>query len=258
MTIVVEDLCAGYGDRRVLEGIGAAARHGTITAIIGPNASGKSTLLRCILGSLRPRSGRVLINGEVAHRMPARTLATRVAWVSQRPQVSAAFSVREVVSLGRFALSPAPGRVEQAIEQLDLGEIADRPWQELSVGQQQRVALARARAQLSPQGCLLLDEPTAAMDLGHARDALTLLRSVASDGASVIFATHDLEIAAGVADRVWVLDAGLLTGNGPVDEAMSPDRLAPVFGVPFEWIEDRNGHRHLVSAVALPDRAGSI
>jgi iron complex transport system ATP-binding protein len=252
MTVVIQNLRAGYRDRTVLRDIDTSARPGRITVIIGPNAAGKSTLLRCILGSLRPRQGHVLIDSEPSHRLPARHLASRIAWVSQRPQVSAPFTVREIVTLGRYALSPAPGRVEEAIEQLSLRGICDRAWQELSVGQQQRVALARALAQISPDGHLLLDEPTSAMDLGHVRQALSLLRHIADAGASVIVATHDLPIAAGFADAVWVLDDGRLVDNGPVDKAMSPDRLESVFGVPFAWINGPDEQRHLISLVVDP------
>lgn len=255
MSISIRNLHAGYHHKAVLGGIDTVADGGGVTAIIGPNASGKTTLLRSILGSLRPLRGGVLIDGEPSHRMPARRLATRIAWVAQRPAVSAPFSVREVIELGRYALPRDPARIERVLERLDLRGIAGRPWGELSAGQQQRVAFARALAQLAPDGHLLLDEPTTAMDLGHVRQLLVELRGLAASGVTVILSTHDLPLAAAIADRIWMIDHGRLIHQGVVSDSMDPARLESVFGVPFAWIDAPDGRRHLVSGVA--DRVSS-
>ena len=131
----------------------------------------------------------------------------------QRSTVSAAFTVREVVELGRFALPPSRRRVDQALADLDLQEGADRPYPALSVGQQQRVTLARAVAQLASDGHLVLDEPTSAMDLRHVRDTMKLLRRLADGGATVLVALHDR-----------------------ARDVLGLERLHEVFGVGFEWI----------------------
>ncbi len=241
MSLVVEALTFRYGSVQALDGVSAQARPGSVTAVIGPNAAGKSTLLRCIIGRRRPASGRVLIDGEPAHRLRTARLAQRVAYVPQRPEVSAAFTVREVVELGRYALPRDAARVDDALGRLDLVSIAGRPFPELSVGQQQRAALARAVAQLSPDGHLILDEPTAAMDLRHVRDSTTLLREVADGGATVVLALHDLALAAAMADEVWLIDGGQLVGSGRSREVMQLDRLRAVFGVDFAWIERPGG-----------------
>ena len=246
MSLTVDHLEFAYGHLTVLEDIHAQAAPGRMTALIGPNAAGKSTLLRCMVGSLRPRSGSVLLDGEPAHRMAPRRLATRVAYVPQRSIVSAAFTVRQVVELGRYALAPNRTRVEEALGRMDLLEVAERPFPELSVGQQQRVTLARALAQVAPEGHLLLDEPTSAMDLRHVRESLRLLRELADGGATVLMAVHDLAVAATVADEAWLLSQGRLVATGDVESVMELERLGEVFGVSFGWVGRRRGRPTLV------------
>jgi iron complex transport system ATP-binding protein len=236
VTLAVEQISYAYRRLQALTEISAQAAAGRITAVIGPNAAGKSTLLRCIIGGLRPTQGCVLIDGEPAHRLKTTQLARRVAYVPQRSVVSASFTVREVVELGRYALPPSRRRVDEALEQLDLVQIADRPYPALSVGQQQRTALARAVAQLAGDGHLILDEPTSAMDLRHVREAILVLRRLADDGATVLVAMHDLMLAASAADECWLLDRGRLAASGPVRDVMNLERLHEVFGIGFEWV----------------------
>jgi iron complex transport system ATP-binding protein len=229
----IEGLHFDYGGPAVLQDVSVVARAGCITAVLGPNAAGKSTLLRCTIGVLRPGRGRVEIAGRPAHRLSARELARRVAYVPQRSTVSASFSVREVVTLGRYALPADSSRVEQALAALDLLDLADRPYPALSTGQQQRVTLARAVAQLEPAGLLVLDEPMSAMDLTHVRLCSSLLRELADTGVTILLALHDLPLAADLADEAWLLASGRIAAAGPVDEVMTPRRLESVFGVPF-------------------------
>jgi iron complex transport system ATP-binding protein len=253
MSIVIDQLDFAYGRRPVLGGVSGAATPGRITALIGPNAAGKSTLLRCAIGALRPDAGSARVDGQRASDLRGRELARRLAYVPQRTDLAAAFRVREVVELGRYALDPAPERVESALAALDLVDVRERPMPALSVGQQQRVALARAVAQLEPGGCLVLDEPTAAMDLRHARRCFSLLRELAAEGATVLVALHDLSMAAALADDIWLLAPGAgadgassLVG-GAAAEVMELGRLREVFGVGFEWIERPDGRRVLLA-----------
>ena len=248
MTISLEDLHFAFGRRMVLSGLSAEARGGRITALLGPNAAGKSTLLRCVTGALKLGGGLVRVDGDPVHRMRARQLATRVAYVAQRPVVSAAFTVREVVELGRYALPRDTSRVEQAMEQLALIHLAERPFPELSVGQQQRVMLARALAQLAAAGNLILDEPLSAMDLRHVRLAISVLQRLAGAGATVVVVLHDLGLAAAVADDVWLLREGALVAAGTVEEVLTLPRLEETFGVPFQWLTDAGGRRYLLAA----------
>jgi iron complex transport system ATP-binding protein len=247
MILSLNNLSFAYGRTPALSNITVRAEPGRIVAVVGPNAAGKSTLLRCILGVLRPARGEATLDGAAVHRLPARSLAQRIAYVSQRATVSAAFTVKQVVELGRYALPADTQRVREAIERLDLRDIQQRPYRALSVGQQQRVTMARALAQLAPGGALFLDEPTSAMDLLHVNACHRLLRDAARAGAIVILATHDLTVAAATADDVWLLDRGRLMAAGPAREVLEVQRLREVFGVNFAWVDDHAGRPRLLA-----------
>ena len=233
MTLVARGLHHRFAGVTALAGVSVEAQSGRTTVVIGPNAAGKSTLLRCLAGVLSPTQGDVVLNGVALRSLSPAARAAQVAFVPQRPRVAASFSVAEVVALGRFALPPRPDRVQQAIERWDLGGVADRPFPELSAGQQHRVALARATAQAEPGGCLILDEPTASMDLAHVRSTIDHLRRAVAAFSTIVVSLHDLAVAAVLADDVWVLDRGRLVGAGPVSEMLRPEILQPVFGVAF-------------------------
>ncbi|MFM9957068.1 MAG: ABC transporter ATP-binding protein [Phycisphaerales bacterium] len=250
--------------RRVLEGVSLEVSSG-VTAVIGPNGSGKSTLLRLMLGVLRPSFGEVLWGdsptsrgagagaGVAAHRLGAAGLARRCAYIPQRGDVSAAFTVREVVGLGRFALTPSDEAVFRALDRMDVLDRRDEPFAHLSAGQQQRVVAARALAQLDPgKGkpgpgslggkVLLADEPFSALDPAHVEVMVSALRESASLGAGVVVVLHDLTTAARMADRVLVLDSsGKVAALGTPDEAMSSETLKRVFGVGFERLQGSGG-----------------
>lgn len=236
--IRLEGLCFSYGDAVALSDVSGDAPAGALTVLVGPNAAGKSTLLGCVVGVLSPSRGRVLVGGERPDRLPPRLLAQRLAYVSQRPSMAAAFTVRDVVRLGRYALAPEEERVDSALTDLELGSLAHRLFSSLSVGQQQRVMLARALAQLGPAGHLVLDEPLSAMDLRHVRHSLLLLRELSRAGQTVLVALHDIELASRVADQVWILDRGRLVAEGPAEEVMTQARLEEVFGIPFRRLVD--------------------
>jgi iron complex transport system ATP-binding protein len=238
VTLLVQQLSHRYDDDvEALRDVSASASPGKITAVIGPNAAGKSTLLKCIIGAISPTSGAVMIDGKPAHKTHPYWLARKAAYVPQRSTVSAAFTVRQVVELGRYAMPASRKRVDDAIVRLELTDIAERPYSALSVGQQQRVTLARALAQLEPRGRLILDEPMSAMDLRHVRDCCGVLRELADQGATVLIAMHDLSMVASFADEAWLLDEGRLAAAGNVCEVMNVERLQRVFEVDFRWIE---------------------
>jgi iron complex transport system ATP-binding protein len=261
VSVVVRNLSFAYGRLPVLADVDAEARPGRITAVLGRNAVGKSTLLRCVIGLLRPEEGEVLLRGRPAHRLRARELAALAAYVPQRSIVSAAFTVREVVRLGRYALGRSEKRVEAAIAAMELHAVAERLYPALSVGQQQRVALARALAQLPERGLLILDEPTSAMDMRHARNAFSVLRRLADDGATVLIAMHDLSAAASIADDAWLLEAGMpgrLAAAGLLERVMREDRLERVFGVGFEWTRRADGSRVLLPETRVEANSGTM
>ncbi len=250
MALVIDNLAFAYGRIAALREVTVRAERGRVIAVLGPNASGKSTLLRCMVGALKPNVGSVHLDDVNVHRLRPSALARRIAYVPQRSIVSAAFTVRQVVELGRYALTAGPRQVNQAIAALDLDAVEHRPYRALSVGQQQRVTLARARAQLGgneSQGALVLDEPTAAMDLQHAAQAFHMLRELAATGCTVIVALHDLAMASVVSQDAWLLRDGRLVAAGPTCEVLEVSRLQGVFGVGFSWLNDRDGRPRLLA-----------
>jgi iron complex transport system ATP-binding protein len=251
VSIIIDRLSFAYGRLTALDEVCAAAAPGRMTAIIGPNAAGKTTLLRCMIGALVPQRGAVLIDGAAAHRLHPRRLAERIAYLSQRPVLAAAFRVREVVQLGRFALPPDPHRVDDALHRMDLADLADRPYPQLSVGQQQRVMMARALAQLGCDGHLLMDEPLSGLDQRHTRECISIWRDLAARGATVVLTLHDIALAAAVADDVWLMVDRKLLAAGPSRAVMSVDRLRSAFGVDFAWMTDQTGAWLVPSGMAL-------
>lgn len=233
--------------RPVVNSVSFALEPGTVMGVVGPNGAGKSTLVRLLLGSLTPVSGSVLLDGVTVASMPHRARAKRIAYVPQRPAVAFAFTVREYVGLGRYALGGAPGAdaVDSALRRVDLRERADDPFPILSVGQQQRAALARALAQLDhgPGGgrgtVLLADEPVSAMDPRHALQTMAILRGLAGGGTAVAVVLHDVTLALRSCDRAVVLDeAGRLAAAGPAEQTLTPSVLDPVFAVRFTFVGD--------------------
>jgi iron complex transport system ATP-binding protein len=222
------------GAHLALSSVSVRLTPGRSVAIIGRNAAGKTTLLRTLAGLLEPDAGVVLWEGRPPSRWSARDRARSVAYVAQRSSLSERFSVAETVELGRYALAPAPQRVETALRAFGLETLARRPYHDLSVGQQQRVALARAWAQVDPTGVLLLDEPFAAMDLAETDRTLRLLDAHRSAGGTAVIVVHDLTLAASFADEAWLLEGGRLVAAETSDAIFLPERLAPHFGVPFE------------------------
>ncbi len=245
--IEIEDASFGYraGDP-VLRGVSASLPAGCPTVMLGPNAAGKSTLLRLMLGQLKPDAGRVRIAGEDVRRLSIERRADLLAFVPQRGELATAFEVREVVELGRQAQPRSHAAVEHAMNLCGLLQLADRQHRDLSAGQQQRVLLARALAQLMdpltlrarPGTALILDEPASAMDPRHAYETAALLRRwcLDSPGSAVLAVVHDLNLAAALAPRVWLLEAGRLVAQGEWSEAAPPARLSELLGLPVRLI----------------------
>lgn len=237
MAIAVEAVTFGYvpGGPAAVESVSAELAAGRVTALLGPNAAGKSTLLKLMLGQLEPWSGRVLLEGEAVGALPPRARARRVSYVPQRGSVSFAFTVREVVAMGRFAAGAdgASGwAVEQAIDACGLRGIERRVFAELSAGQQQAALVARAFAQAADTGrAMLLDEPGSSMDLRHAHALMRLLRERAAAGLAVLIVLHDINLAARYADDVWLMHEGRLAAAGRWDAVLRPETLGPVYGV---------------------------
>lgn len=230
--------------------LSASADCGAVTVVVGPNASGKSTLLGMLAGTLEPIGGTIRCGRCEIKSMSMADRASSVVALPQRPSTSAPISVGRLVSLGQLRTGGDPARCEAAMEDLGLSDVSDRPISTLSVGQAQRAHLARVLAQASESAVLILDEPTAPLDHQWASRIWALLKRHVSRGGTVVVAVHDLSIAAAQADAAWLIEAGDLRAAGPAGDVLEPSRLAEVFGTPFEWASRRDGSQWLVPSAA--------
>jgi iron complex transport system ATP-binding protein len=237
-SVVLEGVRAGYDGRTVLYDLSARLDAGTVVALLGPNGSGKTTLLRVLSKVLTPSVGSVLLGGDDLRNLSTKEAAQRVAVVPQFESPAFDFSVREIVAMARYPWGDQGMRhVEQALKLTEMFESAERKFSELSGGERRRALLARALAQDTP--VLLMDEPTAHMDIAHQLQTLRLARELAEAGRLVIAAMHDFSLTAAFADRVLLLHEGRVVQDGLTDDVLSSGVLDEVFGTHFERI--RNG-----------------
>lgn len=226
------------GSREVLAGVDLTARAGEVLALVGPNGAGKSTLLAALAADVPAADGTVHVCGRPASGWAAPELALRRAVLPQSATLSFPFPVAEVVRMGR---APWAGTVRAdedeaavaaAMAATEVTGFAARPFSALSGGERARVALARVLAQAAP--LLLLDEPTAALDLRHQELVLRVCRERAAAGDAVVVVLHDLGLAAAHADRVVVLDGGTVAAAGPPAEVFTERLLSAVYRQPVE------------------------
>lgn len=233
--IAVEDCTLSFGDLAVLEDVSLTVEPGEFVGFVGPNGAGKTTLLRAISGALEPDSGTVTVDGVDVHGVGSKRSSRLVSVVPQDTTLSFSFPVRDVVEMGRHPYrsrfsGPTPAdreAVERALERTRTAELADRPIDEISGGQRQRVVLARAIAQETP--AMLLDEPTASLDVNHQLETLELVRDLVEDGRTVCAAIHDLDLAARYCDRLVMLADGDVYRSGPPSAVLSGATLAEAF-----------------------------
>ena len=237
----IRGLTLSYGERVALQDVSLSLARGELLGVVGPNASGKSSLIRAITDVVTPQRGEVWLDGSLVRRLSRRELSLRVAVVPQNPSLPEAFTALEVVLMGRtphLGLLQSERRadwaaVRRALEQTDAWHLVDRRIGELSGGERQRVVVARALAQEAP--LLLLDEPTAHLDVGHQAAVLELLQRLCrGDGAdsspkAVLAVVHDLTLAAQYCDRLAMLSEGRLVALGSPQEVLSPQVLASVY-----------------------------
>ena len=234
----VSRLSRAFGGLRAVDGVGFGAVKGRITAVIGPNGAGKTTLLRALARLLRPLGGTVSLDGRDIWRLRPRPVARRMALAPQGAELWP-LTVEQFVGLGRaphrgwlMPLGPDDrAAVQGALERTGMTPLRERAVTELSGGEQRRAILARALAQ-GPR-VLLLDEPTAALDLKYQVAILGLARRLAhDDGLAVVVTLHDLNQAAGVADRLALLAEGRVLAVGPPDEVLTAELIGATYGVP--------------------------
>lgn len=245
--LALEGLAVARGGRTLLRGIDARFAPGTLTALIGANGAGKTSLLAAMCGVLRPAAGRVLLGGIDLASLPARERAQRIALVEPDEPVLAAMTVADVVAAARFPYhrwwewQPTPAdraALDAALDATELTALRAREIGTLSAGERQRVWIAVALAQNAR--VIALDEPTTHLDLRFAVETLTLLRRLADAGAIVIAVLHMLEEAAAFADRVVVLgDGGILADAAPA-AACTPLVLQAAYGIAID-VEERAG-----------------
>nr|WP_245671122.1 heme ABC transporter ATP-binding protein [Nocardia amamiensis] len=227
--------------RRVLDGIDFEAVAGQVVALVGPNGAGKSTLLAALAGELTLAEGIVELDGQPLTHWSTLDMARRRAVLPQTHTVGFPFTAREVVAMGRAPWVRTERRelddeqIAAAMAATDVEHLAARSFPTLSGGERARVALARVLAQ--DTATLLLDEPTAALDLGHQEAVLRLATDRAAAGAAVVVVLHDLGIAAAYADRVAVLDSGRIAADGPPREVLTTELLTRVYQHPVEVLD---------------------
>lgn len=218
--------------RHILSTISIQVPEGQLLALVGPNGAGKSTLLAVVAGDLAPTSGRVLLDGRPAHRVPTRQLARLRAVMPQSSNVAFSFTAAQIVSMALPPEAPADSWW-QALETVDATHLAHRSFPTLSGGEQARVTLARVLAQDTP--VVLLDEPTAHLDIRHQHTILHHARTLADAGRTVVTVLHDLNLATRYADQIALLDGGRIAAQS-APSCLDGDLLTAVYGHPIEVI----------------------
>ena len=236
MRIEIENLFFAYGKKELLRGIDLTLEPGKFTVLLGPNGEGKSTLLKLLTGELRPKSGKIMLEGRPIETFPGRERARHLGVVLQSAPPALDFTVREYVMTGRnarmssFSEANEADRtaIRSAMELFQVEHLADRPCNQLSGGERQRTMLAAAWA-VEPE-IFLLDEPTSATDPAHTFAILRKFRECARCK-TVFMITHDLILAGNFADRILLLKDGRIFADGTPEEVLTEENLLEVYGV---------------------------
>ncbi len=243
-------LCVERGGRTLLKEVSLRLQAEDFVVIAGPNGSGKSTLLRALAGIWQVSAGEVLLEGQPLASHSRRQIARMLSYVPQDTRMDFGFTVREIVTMGRhphiarFAAEGARDRdaVEESMAICDVGHLRNRAVNTLSGGERQRVLIARCLA--AEPRCILLDEPTASLDLEHALGIFALAQRLSAHGRAIAMATHDLNSGLRFAQSVVLLNHGEVTHSGPAGHALPSAVLEEVFGVRPERLVDSAGLPH--------------
>lgn len=251
MSLDARDVVVRIGAATLLDGVSLSVQPGEMVALVGPNGAGKSTLLSVLAGDLTPAAGSVALDEVPLHSLKPKGLARQRAVMLQQQGLSFGFRVHEYVAMGRAPWhgTEAEDRdrevVGAAMERTEITHLAERTYQTLSGGEQARASFSRVLAQETT--LLLLDEPTAALDIRHQEQLLMLARAAADDGAAVVVVLHDLSLAAAWSDRICVLAQGKVRAQGTPAEVLEAELLGEVYEHPVDVIE--HGGRLLVVPV---------
>lgn len=251
-TLSAESIRVGYPGRTVIDGLDLTVPTGRFTAIVGPNACGKSTLLRALGRMLRPAAGRVLLDGKAIGGLRSKEFARRVGLLPQSPVTPDAITVGDLVARGRYPHQSLLRQwsddderiVADALEEVGMRALSDRMVDELSGGQRQRVWIAMALAQET--GILLLDEPTTFLDIAHQIDVLELCARLTGHGRTVVAVLHDLNLAARYADHMVAMHDGSIIAEGTAADVVTPEMLHTAYALEAIVLEDPETGRPLV------------
>ena len=236
--LAADGVVIGYGDRTIVHETSLDVAAGERLALVGPNGAGKSTLLRALTGVLEPRRGAVLLRGTRIRSIDHKAVARAIAVVPELTQLPFAMAVHEVVELGRLPHDPPLSgmrpddseAVETAMERVGVAHLRDRDARQLSMGERQLVFIAIALAQAAD--VLVLDEPTAHLDIRHQVEVMQLLADLNErDGRTIVAVLHDLALAANFFPRVALMNAGRIVADGPPAETLDAGNIRGVFGV---------------------------
>lgn len=256
-TVQVRGVTVSFGSRRVLDGVDLDLHAGEVLVLVGPNGTGKSTLLAVVAGDLEPEAGTVTIHGKPVGDWRLQALARERAVLTQEQRISFPFPVRDVVEMGR---APWRGRPEEDLDDLEVAaamqtteveHLAARSFGSLSGGEKGRASFARVLAQQT--GILMLDEPTAALDIGHQETLLATAAERARAGAAVLVVLHDLTLAAAHADRMVLLEDGRVAASGTPHDVLDAALLSRVYRHPVEVV----AHPRTGDPIVLADRSGA-
>ena len=247
-----------FGSREVLHRVSLALAPGDCVALLGANGSGKTTLLRLLLGLVQPEAGEVLLDGRPLAAQARRAVARRMAYVPQAHAPSFPFTVREIVAMGRTPATGWGGRfrapdaavVSDALERLGMLDFAERSYAALSAGERQAVLIARALAQGAR--VLLMDEPTASLDLGQQTRLMTLLGDLSGAGCAILMSTHAPDLALRWFNRAILLHHGSVLSDGPPHVTLTAERLSQLYRIDVELIDAGAGRFLHASAPPAP------
>ncbi|TMO02553.1 heme ABC transporter ATP-binding protein [Pseudoalteromonas sp. S558] len=241
--LCANNISAQVGSKCLLNNVDFYVKPKEVIVIIGPNGAGKSSLLKALCGDIKLTQGSIVLDEQPLHTYTVEDLATRRAVLTQNYELDFPFTVNEVVDMSHFAHQMQYSRQtlkefsNQAIEALGITHLKDHTFTQLSGGEKQRVQLARVLCQIQPTlktnkpAYLLIDEPTSSLDIFHQYDVMAQAKNIAQQGAGVVAVIHDLSLAASFADRIYMINNGVIEATGLPEEVLTAERLKHVYNI---------------------------